>query len=131
MGKTLTSGRNRSERGTALLEAAIGVGLLALIAATGLSAFSRAGEVSRLAEARIDALALAENALELASASAFLGIALQNGEAQKSGTGWQVIARPYRDDESDGPIAMLEITAVAEVAGGPDVTLRTLRALPR
>lgn len=131
MVKTLTFAPNRSERGTALLEAAIAVGLLALIAATGLSAFSRAAIVSQQADARLVALSNAQNAIEDASGPLFLGLVIDEGRAEKTGDGWRVTGTLYQDEQSNGPMALVELLAVADVANGADVTLRTLRAIPR
>jgi len=131
MAKTLISVRNRQERGAALLEAAIAVGIVAMIAATGLSAFSRAATVGRVAEVRLDALADAENALERASASGFLAQALIAGSADLSGPDWQVTALPYMADDNTGPLALIELIAVAGTERGAPVTLKTLRTIPR
>ncbi|MEO1611643.1 MAG: hypothetical protein AAFU55_04725 [Pseudomonadota bacterium] len=126
MAKTPISGRNEPERGAALLEAAIALGLAALIAAAGFSAFSAASRASDAAAREMASLTLAENAIERASAPAFLRAALDEGEAVAAGDGWRVEARPYQDDDGEGPLALVEITATS----GP-VALSTLRSLPR
>ncbi len=130
--RTPISVRNRGEHGAALLEAAIAIGIVAMIAATGLSAFSRAASVGQKSEARLEALADAENALERASVSGFLAQALADGAADLSGDDWQVMALPYQVEETaTGPLALIELTATAGTARGAPVTLKTLRAIPR
>ena len=126
MARTQISLRNRRERGAALLEAVIALGLVALIAAAGFSAFSAASRASDAAARKMSALTLAENAVERASAPAFLRAALEDGEASLTGDGWRVDARAYEGDDGEGPLALIEITAIAD-----DVTLATLRSLPR
>ena len=122
-----------SERGAALLEAAIALALTALIAAAGFSAFGAASRSSAAAEARLDALRLAENAVERASVPAFLRAALDDGEAVLAGDGWRVVAVPYagtdQDGETESPLALVHITATA--GDGPVVELETLRSAPR
>lgn len=126
MVKTLTLSPNRRERGAALLEAAIALALVALIAAAGISAFSAAGRASADAAADMRALTLAENAIERASAPGFLRRALDEGEAVREGDGWRVTAIPYAADPGDSPLALVEIRAEAG-----EVVLKTLRSLPR
>lgn len=126
--------RRKGERGVALLEAAIALGLVALIAATGLSAFSGAARIGAAAEARLEALALAESALERASAPDILAAALADGAATLSGEGWRVDAAPYpiaEDEGAPGPLALIRLRAVAGPEDAPLVVLETLRSLPR
>ena len=129
MAKTPTSSRNKRERGAALLEAAIALGLVAIIAAAGFSAFSAASRASADAAERMRALRLAENAVEIASAAGFLRAALEEGEALASGEDWRVVARPYDAGDDDGPLALIAIEATG--GGAPNVTLRTLRSVTR
>ncbi|MEL7462561.1 MAG: hypothetical protein AAFN79_00740 [Pseudomonadota bacterium] len=126
MAKTPISSRSKGERGAALLEAVIALGLVALIAAAGFSAFSAASRASDAAARQMTSLTLAENALERASAPAFLRAALETGEATLAGEDWRVEAKPYEADDGEGSLALIELTAIAE-----DVTLTTLRSLPR
>lgn len=130
------------ERGAALLEAALALGLVALIAGAGLTAFSRAAESGAAATARLEALAAAENALERASAAGFLARALE-GDAEMAGEGWRVTGAPYVGEAEgeaaaaagaalgDGPLALIHLRAEAGPEGAPLVTLETLRTLPR
>jgi Tfp pilus assembly protein PilV len=131
MVKTPISVPNKRERGLALLEAAIALGIVAMIAAAGLSAFSRAASVNRTAEIRLHALADAENALEQASVSSFLAEVLDTGTATLSGSDWQVTGSPYQTETGEGPLALIELIASAGAERGAEVTLRTLRAIPR
>lgn len=134
MATTATSGRS-SERGAALLEAALALALVAIIAGAGVTAFTRAAETGARAEARLDALVMAETALERASAPDFLRRALDEGEASLTGPGWRVTGAPYADaaDEEIGesPLALVRLVAEAGPDGAPPVRLETLRSLPR
>lgn len=136
----------RGERGAALLEAALALGLVALVAGAGLTAFSRAAKSSAEAEATLTALAAAETALERASAAGFLASALAEGGAALEGEDWRVTGAPYASDDeraaateagvappSAGPLALIHLTAIAGLAAPerPLVRLETLRALPR
>ncbi|MFN3259323.1 MAG: hypothetical protein ACE37J_02075 [Pikeienuella sp.] len=133
MAKTPTSAPNRRERGAALLEAAVALALMALVAAAGFTAFGRAGAAGAAAEARLEALALAESALERGSAPGFLAAALE-GEAALSGEGWRLSALPFPTEE-EGPLALVRLVAEAGFPEGEDgaplVRLETLRSLPR
>lgn len=120
------------ERGAALLEAAIALGIVALIASAGLSAFSGAARFGGAAADRLDALAAAEAALERGAAPAFLAEALATGAATLEGPGWRVEGEPYDGDDGESPLALIRLSAAA----GPDpdaplVSLETLRSLPR
>lgn len=134
MATTATSQRS-SERGAALLEAALGLALVALIAGAGLTAFTRAAETGARAEARLHALAMAENALERGSAPDFLRRALVEGDAELTGPGWRVAGAPYADaaDEEIGesPLALIRLVAEAGAEGELPVRLETIRSLPR
>ncbi len=124
-----------SERGVALIEAALALGLVALVAAAGLSAFSRAERVSAAAEAKLAALALAENAIERGSAPDFLSRALASGDASLEGEGWRLTGSVFEGPEAEAaesPLALIRLLAEA----GPDpeaplVRLETLRSIPR
>lgn len=130
MAKTPTSApARRGERGLALLEAAIALGLVSLIAATGYGVFSRAADATARAEARLAALTLAENALERASAPDFLARAAETGEATLEGDGWRVTALPH--DAPPGRLTLLRLTAEAPPGDGALVTLTTLRGVAR
>lgn len=129
MAKTKTSSPNSGERGFALLEAAVALAIVALLAAAGFTAFAAANRAAAVAEARLTALAAAENALELASAPAVLRRALEDGEAALEGEGWRVVATPYADDDGEGPLALVSL--VAEAGETAPVRLETLRSLPR
>lgn len=133
-----------SERGAALLEAALALGLVAMVATAGLAAFSRAAAVGVGAEAKMAALADAENALERASAAGFLARALAEGEAVLEGDGWRVTGAPYRPEEEaeaareaglepgrESPLALVRLVAEAGGGGAPLVVLETLRVSPR
>lgn len=121
----------RSESGMALVEAALALGLVALIAATGLSAFSRAATTGAAAEARLEALNAAENALERGSAPDFLAKA-RDEVTVMSGEGWTLTGTPYEiEEEEDGPLALVRLVAEAGPPGEPRVRLETLRSLPR
>lgn len=124
--------RNNPERGMALLEAAIALAIVAMVAATGLTAFSRASAVNQTAEARLEALAQAENALERASAAGFLAEVLDEGQARITGDGWQVTGVPYPDAQAgdSSPMALVELTAVAG-KDASSITLKTLRTIPK
>lgn len=123
------------ERGAALIEAALALGLVALVAAAGLTAFSRAAAVSAGAEAKLAALAAAENAIERGSAPDFLARALGPEGAMLEGEGWRLSGRGFAPPEAEGtegPLALVRLVAEA----GPDpeaplVRLETLRSLPR
>ncbi len=128
MAKTKISSRS-SEGGFALLEAAVSLAIVALIAAAGFTAFAAASRASAEAEARLAALAAAENALERASAPAMLREALEEGEAVLEGDGWRVVAAPYAEDEGVSPLALVSLIATAGEA--PVVRLETIRSLPR
>lgn len=128
MAKTKTSSRN-SEGGFALLEAAVALAVVALVAAAGFTAFAAANRSSAMAEARLRALAAAENAIERASVPSVLRQALDDGEARLEGDGWRVIAAPYEADDAASPLALVRLVATAGEA--PVVTLETLRSLPR
>ena len=129
MAKTPTSSRNSRERGAALLEAAIALGLVAIIAAAGFSAFATANRFSAAADEKLRALTLAENGVELASAPAFLRRALEDGEAIAAGENWRVVAEPYDGDDGLGPLALIRIRAEGGQNGA--VALETLRSIPR
>ena len=126
MAKTPISPRNRGERGAALLEAAVALALVAMIAAAGVSAFGMSGRRSAEAAERLENLRLAENAIEIASAPAMLRRALDKGEAAAEGDGWRVSIIPYDGDDGTSPLALALIRAEAG-----RVTLETLRSLPR
>lgn len=126
MAKTPTLSRNRRERGAALLEAAVALALVAMIAAAGVSAFGMSGRRSAEAAQRLENLRLAENAIEIASAPAVLRRALDDGEAVAAGDGWRVSAVPYDGETGESPLALVLIKAEAG-----RVTLETLRSLPR
>lgn len=124
----LSSSRNAGERGAALIEAALALGLVALIAAVGLSAFSRAAGTGAGAEARLEALSAAENALERGSAPDFLGQAREG--AVMNGEGWTLTGTPYEMEEN-GPLILIRLVAEAGPRDAPLVRLETLRSLPR
>ena len=129
MATTPTSAPNRRERGAALLEAALALALMALVAAAGFSAFGRAGATGAAAEARLEALALAESALERGAAPGFLAAALEGGASLK-GEGWRLTGETWPQEE-DSPIALVRLVAEAGPEGAPLVRLETLRSLPR
>lgn len=128
MAKTPISARNRGERGAALLEAALALALVALVAGAGLSAFGASNRASAAAEAKLASLALAENAIERGSRAAFLRLALEEGAAELTGDGWRLTAAPYADDltAQESPLALLRLIAEAG-----EVTLETVRSVPR
>ena len=130
MAKTLTSAQNRRERGIALLEAAMALALVSLIAAATYSIFSQSAAATARSEAKLTALAQVETALELASAPAFLSRALSEGKAELSGEGWRVTGTPY-DEDGSGQLALIRLSASAGPQEAPVLTLETLRAVPR
>ncbi len=130
MVKTLTSAQNSRERGVALLEAAMALALVSLIAAATYSIFSQSAAVAARSEAKLAALAAVESALELASAPVFLARVRDEGAAEIAGDGWRVTGAPY-DDDSSGQLALIRLSASAGPLDDPIVTLETLRAIPR
>lgn len=128
--KTLTSAQNKAERGIALLEAAMALALVSLIAAATYSIFSQSAAATARSEARLAALAQVESALELASAPGFLSRALEEGKAEIQGDGWRVTGAPYEEDGS-GQLALIRLSASAGPSDKPVLTLETLRAIPR
>lgn len=130
MAKTLTSAQNKRERGIALLEAAIALALVSLIAATTYSIFSQSAAATARSEAKLAALAQVESALELASTPAFLTRALDEGAAEILGEGWRVTGTPY-DENGSGQLALIRLSASAGPQDDPILTLETLRAIPR
>lgn len=130
MAKTLTSALNNRERGVALLEAAMALALVSLIAATTYSIFSQSAAVTARSEAKLQALAQVETALELASTPTFLARALNEGNAEISGKDWRVTGTPYEEDGS-GQLALIRLSASAGPPDAPILTLETLRAIPR
>lgn len=130
MAKTLTSAQNKCERGIALLEAAMALALVSLIAATTYSIFSQSAAATARSEAKLAALAQVESALELASTPAFLTRALDEGAAEILGEGWRVTGTPY-DENGSGQLALIRLSASAGPQDDPILTLETLRAIPR
>ncbi len=128
--KTLTSAQNKAERGIALLEAAMALALVSLIAAATYSVFSQSAAATARSEAKLTALAQVETALELASTPAFLSRVLDEGEAEILGEDWRVAGSPYEDDGA-GQLAMIRLSASAGPLDDPILTLETLRAIPR
>ena len=130
MAKTLTSAPSNGERGVALLEAAMALALVSLIAAATYSIFSQSAAATARAEARLAALAQVETALELASSPAFLTRALEEGEAELAEADWRVRGTPY-EETGEGQLALIRLSASAGPADAPILTLETLRAIPR
>lgn len=104
--------------------------LVSLIAATTYSIFSQSAAATARAEAKLQALAQVESALELASSPAFLARALRDGEAEISGEGWRVTGAPY-EETGAGQLALIRLSATAGSGDEPVLTLETLRAIPR
>ena len=131
MAKTPISQRNRAERGVALLEAAIALAIVSLIAATAYSVFSQSAAISARAAERLAALEAAENAIELASSPAFLTRALADGTAEMTGADWRILGSVYAEDDPENPLALIRLVASAGPENDPLVTLETLRSIPR
>ena len=104
--------------------------LVSLIAAATYSIFSQSAAATARAEAKLQALAQVETALEIASAPAFLARALEEGEAEIAEDDWRVRGTPYEEDGS-GQLALIRLTASAGPAENPVLTLETVRAITR
>lgn len=130
MAKTLTSALNNRERGVALLEAVMALALVSLIAAATYSIFSQSAAVTARSEAKLQALAQVETALELASVPAFLARVRDEGAAEIAGDGWRVTGAPY-DEDGSGQLALIRLSASAGPLDYPILKLETLRAVPR
>lgn len=130
MAKTLTSAQNNRERGVALLEAAMALALVSLIAAATYSIFSQSAAATARSEAKLEALAQVESALELASAPVFLARVRDEGAAEITGEAWRVTGSPY-DEDGSGQLALIRLSASAGPRDDPTLTLETLRAIPR
>lgn len=131
MAKTPISARSKAERGIALLEAAMALAIVSLVAATAYAVFSQSAAISTRASDRLTALAAADTAIELASSPAFLTRALAEGRADLTGNNWQVVGDIYSEDGPENPLALIRLVATAGPETTPLVTLETLRTIPR
>lgn len=104
--------------------------LVSLIAAATYAIFSQSAAATARAEAKLEALALVETALERGSAPAFLTRALEEGSAEIAEDGWRVRGAPY-DETGSGQLALIRLVASAGPADDPVLTLQTLRAVTR
>ena len=118
-----------AERGAALLEAVIALALAAMLAAAGFSAFTRLGRATAAAETRLRALALAENAVEEASAPAFL-TAARDAPRSLQGAHGALVWRREAAREGDGAPALVRLTVVVGDPAAPLARLDTLRLAP-
>ena len=123
---TLKKGR---DRGFTLIEVLVAFAILAFTLAAAYGVFADASRAVASGERYGVALALAETAIERASAPSFLTGALAEGGASLSGDGWRVDAAPMV--EETGPLALIRLIATAGAQDAAGVTLETIRGIPR
>lgn len=117
----------RRERGFALLETLVAVGVIAMVMGMTFRTVSANAQAARMMADRRAAVLIAQSALEAASGSAS-DVSLERGGRER-GLRWEVTVEPYGGEARDSgvPLQRVTVTVESEASRRPLVRLGTLR----